>query len=258
MLLDGQIAVVTGSAVGIGRGIALALAEEGADVACIDIDSHNNNETVNMINELGRKGLSIDCDVADKAQVRNAMNQTISHFGQINILVNNAAIYIDTSLTLGNYMGQAEAYERSIAICALGSYYCALAASPEIVKAGGGNIINIITEHIKPDHLMTGMGATGYDSAKWVQWRQTESWAVELKESGVRVNALCPGATVSPMLEQHAAIVLDKAMQPADVALAAINILKHGPDGPTGQSYLIGPSGSQTGAADAAARAPDS
>ena len=60
------------------------------------------------------------------------------------------------------------------------------------------------------------------------------------------------------MLEQHAAIVLDKAMQPADVALAAINILKHGPDGPTGQSYLIGPSGSQTGAADAAALAPDS
>ena len=104
MLLDGQIAVVTGSAVGIGRGIALALAEEGADVACIDIDSHNNNETVNMINELGRKGLSIDCDVADKAQVRNAMNQTISHFGQINILVNNAAIYIDSSLTLGNYI----------------------------------------------------------------------------------------------------------------------------------------------------------
>ncbi len=258
MLLEGKIAVVTGSAVGIGRGIAIAFAEEGADVACIDIDSHNNAETVEKIEALGRKAISIDCDVSDKAQVRNAINETTSSFGRIDILVNNAAIYIDTSLTLGNYMGQAEAYERSITICALGSYYCALAATPAITKAGGGNIINIITEHIKPNHLMTGMGASGYDSAKWVQWRQTESWAVELKDSGIRVNALCPGATVSPMLEQHAAIVLDKAMQPADVALAAVNILRHGPDGPTGQSYLIGPSGSQTGAADAAALAPDS
>ena len=199
-MLEGKVAVVTGSAVGIGRGIAVGFAEQGADVACLDIDAVENAETVRQVRAAGRQGLAVDCDVADKAQVRRAMNSVIQRLGRIDVLVNNAAIWEDTSLTGGTYESQTNAYERSMDICAMGSYYCARAAVPAMRQAGGGEIINVITEHIKEGHLITGLGAgSGYDSAKWVQWRQTETWALELKDLGIRVNALCMGATDSPM-----------------------------------------------------------
>lgn len=253
MLLEGQVAVVTGAAVGIGRGMAVAFAEEGADIALLDIDAVNNLEAAEAVRALGRRALAIDCDVADKVQVRKAFARVINELGRVDILVNNAAVWLDTSLTAGTFDTQSTNYERSIDICAMGSYYCALAAVPAMRKAGGGHIINIITEHIKEGHYITGMYATGYDGAKFVQWRQTESWAVELKPHGIRVNAICPGATDTPMLRNFSPAMADIGMKPADVALAALNIIRQGPDGPVGKSYLVGPSRSGTGRADAEA-----
>ncbi len=244
MLLDGKAAVVTGSAVGIGRAIAVALAENGADVAGLDIDAVNNAETAALVRATGRQGLAVDCDVACKTQVRRAMNSALQRLGRIDVLVNNAAIYTDTTLTGGTYESQTHAYERSIDICAMGSYYCARAATPAMQAAGGGgDILNVITEHIKEGHLMTGGAASGYDCAKWVQWRQVETWAVELAEHNIRVNALCMGATDTPMLRAVSAAAATAGMRPADVGQAVINILAHGAGGPTGQSYLFGTSG---------------
>lgn len=199
MLLEGKAAVVTGSAVGIGRAIAVALAEQGAAVAGLDIDAAGNAETARLVRETGRQGLAVDCDVADRAQVRRAMNGALQRLGRIDVLVNNAAIYADTSLTGGDYESQTRGYERSMAICALGSYYCARAAAPAMLAAGGGDILNVITEHIKEGHLMTGGAASGYDGAKWVQWRQVETWAAELAPHGIRVNAIGPGFIETPM-----------------------------------------------------------
>ena len=246
MLLEGQVAVVTGGAVGIGRGIAVALAENGASVATLDIDSVNNAETLRLVRTHGRDGLAVDCDVADKVQVRRAVDTVIQQLGRIDILVNNAAVWEDTALLRGSYVTQASAYERALTICALGSYYCTLACVPAMMKQGAGNIINIITEHIKEGHLITGLGAgSGYDGAKFVQWRQTETWAAELKGAGIRVNALCMGATDTPMFgASHRNLAAGfEMLLPEDVGAAAINVLAHGPDGPTGQSYLFGASG---------------
>jgi 3-oxoacyl-[acyl-carrier protein] reductase len=243
MNLKGKVAVVSGSAAGIGRGIAVALAEQGAAVACLDIDGVGNQETARLAEEAGGRGLALDCDVADRVQVRRAMSEALGALGRIDVLVNNAAIYVDTSLTVGSYDAQTREYERSIAICALGSYYCARAAVPAMRESGGGNIVNIITEHIKEGHLMTGPGATGYDGAKWVMWRQTESWAVELEEHDIRVNALCMGATDTPMLRAVSVPIAEAGMRPEDVGQAVLNVLAHGPDGPTGQSYVFGTTG---------------
>ncbi|MEZ5595753.1 MAG: SDR family oxidoreductase [Pseudomonadales bacterium] len=243
MDLSGQVAVITGGAIGIGRGIAVALAQAGADVATLDIDPAGNAETARLVQESGRVGVAIDCDIADRAQVRRAMSDVLRQFGRIDVLVNNAAIYIDTSLTRGTYESQTREYERSIRICALGSYYCARAAVPVMQQAGGGNIVNIITEHIKEGHLMTGPGASGYDGAKWVMWRQTESWAVELKEHGIRVNALCMGATDTPMLRAVSVPIAEAAMKCEDVGQAVLNVLAHGNGGPTGMSYVFGTTG---------------
>ena len=258
MRLDGQVAVISGAAVGIGRGIAITLAQNGANVASLDIDSIGNSETARLVREAGGTGLAIDCDVTHKVQVRRAMNEVLQSLGRIDLLVNNAAIYVDTSLTTGTYESQTQGYAHSIEVCALGSYYCARAAVPAMRQIGGGNIINIITEHIKEGHLMTGPGASGYDGAKWVMWRQTESWAVELADHNIRVNALCMGATDTPMLRAVSVPIAEAGMNPADVGQAVMNVLDHGPEGPTGESHLFGTSGTprEQSLAEIAALAP--
>ena len=243
MELNEQVAVITGGAVGIGRGIALALAQAGANIASLDIDPVGNAETARLVQDTGRSGIAIDCDVADRSQVRRAISEVLHQLGRIDVLVNNAAIYIDTSLTTGTYDSQTCEYERSMSICALGSYYCARAAVPAMQQMGGGNIINVITEHIKEGHLMTGPGASGYDGAKWVMWRQTESWAVELEEHGIRVNGLCMGATDTPMLRAVSVPIAEAGMKCEDVGQAVLNVLAHGKGGPTGESYLFGTTG---------------
>ena len=243
MSLDGQVAIVTGAAVGIGRGVGSELAASGAKVACLDIDPLENAETVRRIRGAGGEALALDCDVADSDQVRRAAAQALDQLGRVDILINNAAVYVDTSLTGGTYESQTEGYERSIGICALGSYYCARAVVPAMCAVGGGNIVNIITDHIKEGHLMTGAPASGYDGAKWVQWRQTETWAIELKPHNIRVNALCMGATDTPMLRAVSVPIAEAGMKPEDVGQAVLNILAHGPGGPTVESYLFGTTG---------------
>tara|TARA_A100001037_G_scaffold212533_1_gene190551 strand:+ start:719 stop:1501 length:783 start_codon:yes stop_codon:yes gene_type:complete len=241
--LDGKTAVVSGGAAGIGRGIAIALAEQGSKVVSLDIDPIGNQETADLIQQVGGRGLALDCDVSDSVQVRSAAAQVLREFGDVEILINNAALYIDTSLTSGTYDSQTKGYADSINICALGSYYCTRALVPSMIAIGGGNIINIITEHIKEGHLMTGPGASGYDAAKWVMWRQTESWAVELKEHNIRVNGLCMGATDTPMLRAVSVPVAEAGMRASDIGTAVINVLSHGESGPSGESYLFGTSG---------------
>jgi NAD(P)-dependent dehydrogenase (short-subunit alcohol dehydrogenase family) len=165
-----------------------------------------------------------------------------ARFGRVDVLVNNAAIWNDCSLTGGSFAAQAENYLRAMNACALGSFYCALAATP-LLKRQGGNILNIITEHIKEGHYITGRPATGYDCAKFSQWRLTESWAVELAPHGIRVNAFCFGATDTPMLRSVAPQIADKAMKPEDLARAVLTVIAQGRSGPTGQTWLFGTSG---------------
>ncbi|MCY4390858.1 MAG: SDR family NAD(P)-dependent oxidoreductase [Chloroflexi bacterium] len=242
MQLEGQVAVVTGGAEGIGRGFAVAFAEQGANVASLDIDALSNQETIRQVRATGRDGLAVDCDVADKEQVRRAMNSVVQRFGRVDVLVNNAAIWVDTALTSGTYESQARAFEDSMDICTMGTYYCSLAAVPAMQAQGGGHILNVITEHVHEGHLITGLAAaTGYDAAKFAQARLTETWAVELKPHNIRVNALCMGATDSPMF--RATHDSPAEVMPADIAQGALNILAHGPDGPTGELYLFAASG---------------
>ena len=92
MLLTGKVAVVTGSAIGIGRAIAIALANEGADVALLDIDAANNGETARLVRATGRRALPLDSDVADKGQVRRANADSAAAIGRIDVLLNNAAV----------------------------------------------------------------------------------------------------------------------------------------------------------------------
>ena len=256
MLLTGKVAMVTGSAFGIGRATVIACAKEGGNVACLDIEAVDNAGTASEVREIGTQALALDCDIGDATQVRRAVATVLDQFGRIDLLVNNAAVFVDTALTNGTFSSQTTAYRNAISSCALGAYYATLATVRDMIKRReGGNIINVITEHVKPGHYMTGSVGSGYDGAKWVQWRQTESWAIELEPFGIRVNAICPGATDTRMTRAVAPELVEdgKGMPPSLVAEGVLNIVRQGPAGPVGESYLIGASGSDTGFDDVAA-----
>ncbi len=243
MRMEGKVAVVTGAAVGVGRGLALTLANEGARIAGLDIDVVNNQETVAQVREGGGDCLAIDCDISDKAQVRGAINRVLDAYGRIDLLINNAAVFEDSTLLGGTYELQCEAYERSMNTCALGAYFCARACTPAMLAVGGGNIINIITEHIDEGHYLTRLPALGYDCAKFALWRQVETWAYQLRKSNIRVNGLAFGATDTPLLRGFAPDHADAAMKPADVGQAVLNVLAHGEAGPSGNIWRFGYTG---------------
>jgi NAD(P)-dependent dehydrogenase (short-subunit alcohol dehydrogenase family) len=253
-----HVAVISGSAMGIGRGIAVGLAQRGVNTVCLDIDAAGNAQTAEQVRSLGGQALALTCDVGDRSQVQAAFDKTLRTFGRIDILINNAAVWLDCALTTGTYESQTEAFARSMNSCALGSYYCAMAAVPAMISGGGGNIINIVTEHIKAGRYITGMPASGYDCAKFSQWRLTETWAVELKKHRIRVNALCTGAVDTPMLRSVSTKTAEAGMKVEDMAAAVINVLAHGPGGPTGQSYPFGFTGTprETSLREIAALAP--
>jgi len=240
MDLTGQVAVVTGSAVGIGRGVCVALAERGADVVAIDLDGVGNEATAAAVAAAGRAAVVRTCDIADAAAVKAVADEVLARFGRVDLLVNNAALWNDTRLTAGDYDTQVAAFHRALGACATGAFHCTAAFLPGLRAAGGGNVVNMLTDHVLPGHYITGYAATGYDVAKFGLWRLTESWAVELAPLGIRVNGLSFGATDTPMLRGVSAELADQGMKPADLAQAVCNVLAHGPGGPTGQTYVFG------------------
>ena len=241
MDLTGQVAVVTGSAIGIGRGLCEALAQHGAEVVAIDVDQAENATTAALAAAAGRREpMTIACDIGDPAAVKAAAGQVLERFGRVDVLVNNAALWNDTRLTAGSYDTQVAAFHAALGACATGAFHVTAALLPGLRAAGGGNVVNMLTDPVLAGHYITGAPATGYDVAKFGLWRLTESWAAELAPLGVRVNGLSFGATDTPMLRGVSPALADAAMRPADLAQAVFNVLAHGPGGPTGQTYVFG------------------
>lgn len=242
-MLSGKVAVVTGGAIGIGRGICIKLAEAGANIAALDRDTENNEETAALVRGAGGECLSITCDVGDPDEVKAAVERVLAAFGRIDVLVNNAAIWDNSSIIDGTYESQTQAFAAAMGACIMGTYNCTRAVAPKLVEAGGGNIVNMITEHVKEGHYLSGRTAYGYDCAKFGQWRFTEMVSEELAPHGIRVNGLCFGATDTPMLRGVAPEIAEQAMKPEDLGQAVLNVIGQGPDGPTGQTWLFGTSG---------------
>ena len=237
MKLKHKIVVVTGSAKGIGRGVARVLGREGAAIAGLDLDVAANEDTKQEVEALGASFLALDCDVGDKLAVKRSIDAVIERFDRIDVLVNNAGYWDNSALTQGDYESQTAAFDRAMGASAMGSYYVTRACVDHMGE--GSNILGMITDHIKPGYLITGSPAIGYDCAKFAMWRQIETWAMELAPRGIRVNGLCFGAVDTPMLRSVTTALAGTAMHPDDIGQAVLNILSHPVDGPTGQSWLV-------------------
>lgn len=185
-MLNGKAALVTGGSRGIGRAIALELAQAGADVA---INYAGNEaaarEVADAVAALGRKAIIIKADVADAAQVDEMVKQTIAELGSLDILVNNAGITRDNLLM----RMKEEEFDDVIATNLKGVFNCIKAVTRPMMKARSGRIINISSVV----GVMGNPGQANYVAAKAGVIGMTKSVARELASRGITVNAVAPG-----------------------------------------------------------------
>jgi len=192
MGLKGKSAIVTGARRGIGRGIALALAKAGANVAVSDIDKNECEKVVAEIERLGVKGIAIKADVSSSADVNAMIRQTAKKFGGVDIMVNNAGIYFSKPLieTTEND------WDRLIGINLKGVFLCTKSAVAEMIKQGrGGKVISISS-------IAGEVGfanSSAYCASKAGIINLTRELAIELAKHKINVNSVAPGVIETPM-----------------------------------------------------------
>jgi 3-oxoacyl-[acyl-carrier protein] reductase len=221
--LANQIAVVTGAGRGIGRGIALRFASEGADVVCVSRTAENSEKVANEIRALGRKAWASAVDVADAAAVAAAGEKILGETGRVDILVNNAGVTRD-----GLLMRMSEAdWDTVLDTNLKGAFLFTKALTRAFVKQRAGRIINVASVI----GLIGNGGQCNYAASKAALIGFTKSVARELASRGITVNALAPGfietdmtAGLNEQLRTEAlkTIPLGTFGQPEDIAHAAL------------------------------------
>jgi NAD(P)-dependent dehydrogenase (short-subunit alcohol dehydrogenase family) len=191
MKLDGQVALVTGAGRGIGRSIAKALSSEGAWVGVNDIEEKTAETLAKELNDLGVRALPLPGDVSQTRDVQKMIGAILSTFGRLDILINNAGIETRASVL---EMTEAE-FDRVLAVDLKGIFLCSKYAAQEMLKTGGGKIVNITS--ICAQQVWTGYAH--YCAAKAGADMLTKVLAAELAPFGIRVNAIAPGTVDTEM-----------------------------------------------------------
>jgi NAD(P)-dependent dehydrogenase (short-subunit alcohol dehydrogenase family) len=191
--VDGQVALVTGAARGLGRAIALALADAGADVALGLRDVAAGGDVAGEIRAMGRRALELQMDVADIDQARAAVRRTVDELGALDILVNNAGI------APGNPAEDVrlEDFDATVAVNLRGTFFTSQAAGRQMIAQGGGRIINLGSQA----GAVALPGESVYCMTKAAISHLTRCLAVEWGRHGVTVNAVAPTFIATPGTE---------------------------------------------------------
>lgn len=239
MNLENKVAIVTGAGRGIGRGIALTLAREGAKVVLSDL---NYDDCLSAATELEKSGaavLAVQCDVAQRAEVDKLLATTMAKFGRIDILVNNAGIYPFKSFL---EMEEQE-WDKVIDVNLKGVFFCSQAAAK--LMPAGGKIINISSIAA----FVGFAGLTHYCASKGGLEAMTRALALELAPQKINVNNVAPGAIETPgatgSLSEEAkkqtigVIPWGRMGVPEDIAAAVAFLSSAGADYITGQTLVV-------------------
>ncbi len=243
--IEGAAAIVTGAANGIGNGMARVLAAEGASLALCDIDPAVHD----LAAELEADGVAVfaaEADVSNADDVRAFVDAAIERFGRIHTMVSNAGTWRAT-YPLDPWEKAVDDFDAIVATNLKGVFLCGRAIAPHMAEMGGGNIVNIATDHICPPPGYNTGGGTRmdvYDASKWGINGFTTAWARVLAPNGIRVNALCMDATDSKMIRGALGRtppqeLLDHWMRPEQIAGLLVDLLNEGPEGRTGENIGI-------------------
>jgi NAD(P)-dependent dehydrogenase (short-subunit alcohol dehydrogenase family) len=236
--LPGQVAIVTGGARGLGRAFAAALVGDGCAVVITDRDTSvfDTAATIGATAHLG--------DVADADHVRSVVDATRAAHGAVHIMVNNAG-EVMASGPRDAWDAASSDFDRMFGSNTKGAYLFGRAVAPVMIASGGGNIVNISTDHVAPSpdgDPLQGHGSMDlYNASKWALNGLTFDWARALARHRIRVNNICMGATDTPMLRGFLGADPDPSfeatwMQPEQVARVLVELIAEGPDGRTGNN----------------------
>jgi len=209
--LEGKVAFVTGGGRGIGKTCALGLAEAGADVAVVDVDPDTAARTAEEVSAIGRRAISIACDVTDSGEVDAMVNRVVSEMGRLDIAFNNAGICMHTAAELIDD----EEWRSVVDVDLTGVFFCARAAGRAMLRQGeGGRIIN--TASMSGRIVNRPQKQSHYNTSKAAVIQLTRSLACEWGSHNITVNCISPGYTATEMTLQvsqyHAAWIDDTPM----------------------------------------------
>ena len=242
--LKGKNAVVTGAGTGICRGIALAFAEAGAQVACVDLNEKAAEETASLIRDRGRHAIAVSCDVSSEADVTAAATSVLAVFPAIHVLVNGAAGHDPNGTVLELSLTD---WNRVMAVNVGGAFLVSRAFLPAMIAAGGGSII----------HIASQMGSVAaprravYGTSKGALIQLAKAMATDHAAQNIRVNTLSPGAVETERLVRRFGDMetarrtagpkhlLGRLGQPDEIAAAAVFLASDASRFMTGADLLV-------------------
>jgi meso-butanediol dehydrogenase / (S,S)-butanediol dehydrogenase / diacetyl reductase len=225
MRLHNQIALITGAGSGIGEAIARLFAREGARSAVVDLRQERAERTVESITAAGGEAIAIAADIADAGAVSTMAQRVLDEWGQVDILVNNAAISQgDDIRTIDE-----ATWDLNLAVVLKGAFLCSKSLAPGMIERRKGAIVNIASVN-----GITGLGEEPYSAAKAGLINLTQNMAIKYGQYNVRANAICPGTVRTPIWQERvdqdpqiferlaAWYPLGRVGEPEDIARAAL------------------------------------
>ena len=242
MRLAGKVAIITGAGSGIGRGTANLFAREGARVLIAEINPETGRRTADEITAAGGEAVFLHTDVHEESECRKMVDEAVRRFGRLDVLMNNA--YYNKGGTVVDL--PTEEWDRSINVMVRSIYLACKYAVPEMVKGGGGSIINIASVH----GLLAAARGAVYEASKAAVINLSREIAVDFGPQGVRCNAICPGLIITersearfadPAVMARAAAVypVRRGGRPIDIAYGALYLASDESTFVTGTALVI-------------------
>jgi 3-oxoacyl-[acyl-carrier protein] reductase len=241
MRLQNRVAVITGGAQGIGRAIALGMGREGAKVVVADLQGEKAKSVADEVRILGTDAIAVEVNVASEPSVKRLADQTFECFGRIDILVNDAGVYLKALVVSKTE----EEWDRTLNVNLGGNFLCARAFVPAMRRQKGGRIISIASSIAHSgarefaDYAASKAGIIGF----------VKALARELGTDGITVNAICPGSANTDMPRRHRseqetmarlrATPLGHVLEPEDIAGPILFLASDAAAYITGQAYNI-------------------